>query len=203
MPDTTIATILGSLRRSSYHRVIAETLPELAPAGVLVQPPAPIDLPLYDGDIEAAGIPETVQNLGETIAKADALIFVTPEYNHSIPGVLKNAIDWLSRLKSRPLQNKPAAIISGSPGARGGAHAQDHLRPVLTVLRVRVLEEPRVVIPALTEKVDLASGRVSDEPTRELIRAQLAALAALAAPQDESRVLAAESDAVANRVLNR
>jgi chromate reductase len=179
MPQTfRIGTLLGSLRKNSYHRAIVQTLPELAPEGVHIETLPGIDFPLYDGDVEAAGIPAGVEELGSAIAAADALIVVTPEYNHSIPGVLKNAIDWISRLKSRPLQNKLIAMISGSPGARGGANAQDHLRPVLTVLRARVLEEPRVTIAAVNQKVDLAIGRLVDEPAREQIRAQIVALAA-------------------------
>jgi chromate reductase len=180
-----IGIILASLRRGSYHRALAEALPQLAPEGTEMRFLPRLDLPLYDGDVEAAGIPESVIALGESIAESHALAIVTPEYNHSIPGVLKNAIDWISRLKSRPLQEKPVALISGSPGARGGANVQDHLRPVLSLLRARVLDEPRVLIPAIDRKVDLGEG-VTDPATRELIRTQLAALARLAAPQDES-----------------
>lgn len=183
MPKTKIATILGSLRQNSYHRAIADTLPELAPAEVEIYSAGRIEFPLYDGDLEAAGIPPGVAGMGEAIAKADALMIVTPEYNHSIPGVLKNAIDWISRLKSRPLQDKPVAMISGSPGARGGAYAQEHLRPVLSLLRAKLLEEPRVTIPGLPQKVQ--DGRLADAPARELIRAQIAALTALAAAQHE------------------
>lgn len=178
-----IASILGSLRQNSYHRVIADSLTDLAPQGVHIHSTGRIDFPLYDGDAEAVGIPATVVELGDAIAAADALLIVTPEYNASIPGVLKNAIDWISRLKSRPLQGKPVAIISGSPGARGGANAQEHLRTVLSLLRARILDQPRVTIAALNDKVDVANGQITDEPTREAIRAQVAALTALAASQ--------------------
>jgi chromate reductase len=173
---------LGSLRRGSYHRAVAEALPSLAPEGAAIRYLPRLDLPLYDGDVETAGIPPEVTALGEAIAQSGGLVVVTPEYNHSIPGVLKNAIDWVSRLQPRPLEGKPVALISGSPGARGGVNVQDHLRSVLALLRARVLENS-VVIPGIHQKVDPASG-IADAATREQIRAHLHALARLAAPEN-------------------
>ena len=108
-------TLLGSLRRGSYSAAIARALPALAPEGVSVAPLSSVgDLPLYNADIQAGGFPAAVQQMGEAIARADGVIIVTPEYNYSVPGVLKNAIDWLSRLPAQPFIGKPVAIQSGS-----------------------------------------------------------------------------------------
>ena len=111
--------LVGSVRKGSYNAALARALPGLAPEGVEVALlPSVASLPIYDGDIEAAGMPQAVTDMGGAVAAADGLVIVTPEYNYSVPGGLKNALDWLSRIKERqPLKGKPTLIMSASPGS--------------------------------------------------------------------------------------
>lgn len=172
-------SLLGSLRKGSFSGAVARALPALAPTGTTVQPLGSVgEFPLYNADIQADGFPAPVLAMGEAIGKADGVIIVTPEYNYSIPGVLKNAIDWLSRLPSQPFAGKPVAIQSGSPGALGGARAQYHLRQTLVFLDAHVLNKPEVMIGQIATKVDAASGELTDEATRTFITTQLQAFAA-------------------------
>jgi chromate reductase len=122
-------------------------------------------------------MPEPARLLHERIAAADALLCVTPEYNYSIPGVLKNAIDWASRGPNRPLDGKPAAIMGASAGALGTARAQYHLRQVAVFTNMHVLNKPEVMVPRAHERFD-ASGNLTDDRTREAVRSLLVALAA-------------------------
>ena len=122
-------------------------MPALAPSDVAVLPLGSVgDFPLFNQDVEAQGFPSAVVAMGEAIAKADGVIIVTPEYNYSVPGVLKNAIDWLSRLPTKPFADKPVAIQSASPGLFGGVRAQHHLRQTLVFLNARALAQPEVMI---------------------------------------------------------
>ena len=108
--------LLGSLRAGSAHRIIAEALPALAPEGVSVTPLGSVgEFPLYDQDIQQQGFPDAVTAMGMRIARADGVIIVTPEYNYSVPGGLKNALDWMSRLQPQPFVRKPVAIQTASP----------------------------------------------------------------------------------------
>jgi chromate reductase len=174
-------TLLGSLRKASYNGAIARALPGLAPDGVTIQPLASVGtLPLYNADIQAAGFPQPVLAMGEAIAKADGVIIVTPEYNYSVPGGLKNALDWLSRLPNQPFAGKPTALQSGSPGLLGGARAQYHLRQMLVFLDAAVMNKPEVMIGQITTKVDAGTGELTDQPTRDFIATQLEAFAAFA-----------------------
>jgi chromate reductase len=132
-----IVAICGSLRSGSYNAMLVRTLPLLAPDGMTISAaPSLADIPPYDADVQAEGFPASVVALGDIIARADGVIIVTPEYNYSMPGVLKNAIDWLSRLPEQPFKNKPVALQSASQGALGGARAQYHLRQVLDAAMV-------------------------------------------------------------------
>jgi len=170
--------LLGSLRRGSFNAAVARALPALAPAEATIAPLGSIgDFPIYNGDVEALGIPAPVAAMGEAIAKADGVIVVTPEYNYSIPGGLKNAIDWLSRLKPQPFLDKPVALESASPGMLGGARAQYHLRQTFVMLEARVFNKPEVFVGQANHKID-ASGALTDPPTRDIIAKQLAAFAA-------------------------
>lgn len=173
------AVLLGSLRRGSYNAAVARALPALAPAGVTIEPLGSIgDFPIYDGDVEARGIPAVAVAMGEAIAKTDGVIVVTPEYNYSIPGGLKNAIDWLSRLKPNPFLDKPVALESASPGMLGGARAQYHLRQTFVMLEARVFNKPEVFVGQANHKIDAQSGELTDPPTRDVIAKQLADFAA-------------------------
>jgi chromate reductase len=136
------------------------------------------DFPLYDYDAQQEkGIPPAVTAMAEAIRAADGVIFVTPEYNHSVPGVLKNAIDWLSRLPDQPFAGKPVAIQSASPSLFGGLRAQLHLRHIFVFLDARALNMPEVIIPQVNLKID-ASGELTDAATRGFLADQLKAFAA-------------------------
>jgi len=173
-----LVTLVGSLRQGSYNRMLANSLPELAPEGVSITLlPSLHDIPLYDGDVEAKGLPPPVIALAEAIRAADGLIIVTPEYNYSVPGVLKNAIDWLSRVPNQPFAGKPVAIQSASMGPFGGARAQYHLRQVLIYLNPKVLNVPEVMVGAVQTKVDTATGRINDDTTLKHTANQLARFA--------------------------
>jgi chromate reductase len=179
--------LLGSLRRGSHNAAVARALPALAPAAVTIAPLGSIgDFPIYDGDLEAQGIPAAVVAMGEAIAKADGVIIVTPEYNYSIPGGLKNAIDWLSRLKPQPFIDKPVALQSASPGMLGGARAQYHLRQTFITLEARVFNKPEVFVGQANHKIDAQSGELTDAPTRDVIAKQLAGFAAFARAQERA-----------------
>ncbi|GLR10705.1 hypothetical protein COO59_09100 [Mixta theicola] len=169
-------TLVGSLRKGSFNAAIAHTLPELAPEGVIVSHLAsPGDFPLYNADLQEAGFPAAVLAMAEAIAQADGVIIVTPEYNYSVPGVLKNALDWLSRVSPAPFAGKPVLIQSASPGTIGGARAQYHLRQILVFFDARVMNKPEAMIGQVTDKVK--DGVLTDDATRIFLSRQLQAFA--------------------------
>jgi chromate reductase len=173
----TFLVLLGSLRKDSFNAALARSLPALAPAGVTIEPAPSIgDIPLYDYDVQSQGIPARVREIAEAIATADGVIFVTPEYNHSVPGVLKNAIDWLSRLDPQPFRDKPCLIQTCSQGPMGGIRCQLALRPVLVSLRALNFTTPEVLITFARDK--FADGALKDEATRKVVATQLEAFAA-------------------------
>jgi chromate reductase, NAD(P)H dehydrogenase (quinone) len=148
MNDCRIAIIVGSLRRESFNRKFANALAKLAPSNFSFQQPQIGDLPLYNQDDDASQA-AVVKRLKAEIAAAQGLLFVTPEYNRSIPGVLKNAIDHASRPYGQSAwAGKPAGVIGVSPGAIGTALAQQHLRNILAYLDVPTLGQPEVFIQA-------------------------------------------------------
>ena len=168
--------ISGSLRRGSFNTAVLRAAMELAPPGMTIVRAELGDIPLYDEDVRAAGLPEPVRSFREAVAAADAVLVVTPEYNYSIPGVLKNAIDWASRPPSQPFAGKPLAIMGASGGASGTMRAQYHLRQVAVFLDMHPLNKPEVFVRNASDKVD-ASGRLTDAESRAQVEKQLAALA--------------------------
>ena len=171
--------MVGSLRRASFNAAIARALPALAPDGVTVTPLGSVgDFPPYNHDVQEKGFPPAATAMAEAIRAADGVIFVTPEYNHSVPGALKNAIDWISRLPNQPFAGKPVAIQSSSPGLFGGLRAQLHLRHIFVFLDARALNKPEVIIPQVNTKIDAATGEVNDPATRGFLADQLKAFAA-------------------------
>jgi chromate reductase len=171
-----IRSICGSLRKGSFNAAVRRALPALAPEGMRIEPLDGIgDMPLYDGDVEAEGFPPAVTAVAEAMRAADGLVICTPEYNNSVPGVLKNAIDWLSRLPQQPFSEKPVALQSASPGQFGGVRSQLAIRPALVTLNAFILNRPAVLINQARSKFDAATGELTDEPTRDVIRKQLAA----------------------------
>ena len=169
--------VSGSLRKGSFNSSALRAAQGLAPAGMAIEIAEIGDIPLYNEDVRSAGLPTSVERFRGEIAAADALLFVTPEYNFSVPGVLKNAIDWASRPPNQPFNEKPVAIMGASPGVIGTARAQYDLRRILGGLNAFVLTRPEVFIGQAGTKFDDA-GSLTDNATREHIRKQLEALAA-------------------------
>ena len=175
-PRLTVLGIAGSLRRQSYNRGLIAAAREIAPDGMAIETADLTPIPLYNADVEAQGDPPPVAALKSQIAAADALLIATPEYNHLLSGVLKNAIDWASRpVAETALRHKPVAIMGASGGLAGTARAQLALRQVLTAIGCYVLPGPQVLVPSARERFD-AEGRLTDDRVREQIRALLDAL---------------------------
>jgi chromate reductase len=174
---TNVLGIVGSLRKASLHRHLLNAAKDLAPSGMTIDSAELEAIPLYNADVQAEGFPSPVQDLGARIAAADAVLIASPEYNYSVPGVLKNALDWVSRLPDQPFADKPVAIMGGSPGPMGGSRMQYHLRQVFLFLDARVLTKPEVMIPMLAQKFD-DNGKITDETTAGFVTGQLEALAA-------------------------
>ncbi len=168
--------ICGSLRRGSYNGAALRAARDLAPAGMTLEIAELDGIPPYNEDIRAAGLPPAVVALRARIAAADALLIATPEYNFSIPGVLKNAIDWASRPPDQPFDGKPLAILGASPGRTGTARAQYHLRQCFVFLNAHLLNKPEVMI-AGAKQIFGEAGRLTDEETRAHLARLLAALA--------------------------
>ena len=144
MPHSKLLTISGSLRQASTNRLLLTEACRLF--GPAVRIDANLTLPLYDGDLEDKGMPVSVQLLADQIAQADAVIIATPEYNKALSGVLKNALDWVSRTKAAPWRGKPVAILSAAAGRAGGERAQFSLRLCMVPFRANVLPGPEVMI---------------------------------------------------------
>src|SRR5260221_2796804 len=160
-----IVGISGALRRGSYNASLLRAAVQLAPEGLSIEVASIHDVPLYDGDVEAEGIPEPVRVLKDRVASSDGLLLVTPEYNHSIPGVFKNAIDWMSRPAKeipRIFGGRPVALMGATPGSGATAMAQAAWLPVLRTLRTQAWFGPRMNI-AHAAKVFDADGRLVDE----------------------------------------
>jgi chromate reductase len=178
-PDATprynVLALVGSLRKDSANRVLFNAAVEVAPPSLRITEFTGLAaIPLYNQDLDGDAKPEPVRSLLEAIRRVDALLFVSPEYNYSIPGLLKNALDWASRGGANaPLRGKPAAIMGGSSGAFGSSRMQYHLRQSLLFTGNPVLVQPEVAVPRLHERI--VGGRLSDESTRELVRKQLVA----------------------------
>ena len=167
--------ISGSLRKGSFNTMALRAAQGLAPAGMTIETAEIGNLPLYNDDIRAAGYPPVVQAFRDKIAAADALLFVTPEYNYSISGVLKNAIDWGSRPPSQPFDGKPVAIMGASGGVLGTARAQYHLRQMCVFLNMFPVNKPEVMIGQAQTRFD-AAGNLTDETTRGLVKQLLESL---------------------------
>jgi len=165
----------GSLRRNSYNKAALNTAKKLLPEGSNLELVDLALIPFLNEDLEAEGIPPVVADFRKKIASADALLISTPEYNYSIPPVLKNALDWASRDKERPLNGKLLAIVSASPSMFGGARAQYHLRQVCVVLNLWVLNKPEVFITNADKKFD-QDGNLTDTHSREMLFRLLQAL---------------------------
>lgn len=167
--------ISGSLRKGSYNSMALRATQKLAPQGMRVDIADISNIPLYNDDVRAAGFPEAVLALKERVRAADAVLLVTPEYNFSIPGVLKNTLDWLSRPPEQPFDGKPVAIMGASPGMVGTARVQYHLRQVLLFMNTFTVNKPEVFINLAASKFS-ADGELTDAPTAQIITELLASL---------------------------
>jgi len=164
-----IIAILGSLRKASFNRMLLNAAIELAPAEMSIEIADISQFPLYNQDVENTGAPDAVKRLQEQIRSADGVLFVTPEYNYSMSGVLKNAIDWASRPpKENPFNGKPCAMMSASTSVLGGARAQYHLRQSCVFINLIPMNKPEVIVMKAMEKFD-ADSKLIDEATRKVV----------------------------------
>ncbi len=180
MADTEVLAICGSLRAKSMNLGLLRAAQSVAPPGMRISIYDGLgDIPLYNAELDTRELePAPVRRLRDAVRGAHGLLFATPEYNYSIPGVLKNAIDWASRpIATSALKGKPAAIMGAAGGMSGTIRAQNHLRQMFVFTQTFAMLQPEVLIPKAAERMD-ADSNLTDESTRELIRKQMTAFAA-------------------------
>ena len=186
MNNMKILGIVGSLRQDSYNRFALQAAQELVPSGAVLELIELQGIPVFNQDDERAP-PAVVLEFKRRIIDADAILFATPEYNYSVPGGLKNAIDWASRpFGESAWLGKPAAMMGASAGGFGTARAQYHLRQILVALNMPVVNQPEVMIGNAAQRFE-QDGKLSDEPTRQFIQKLLGALVQLAKISPASR----------------
>jgi chromate reductase len=178
MTDIRVLGVAGSLRLGSLNRALLRATAKLTPTGMSIDTFDLADVPLYNGDVEAAGDPPGVAAFKAAIRAADAVLFVTPEYNHGVPGVMKNAVDWASRpARDAALNGKPVGIIGASPGQTGTARGQSQLRQAFEFTNSFCMPQPEILVFRAHEKFD-ASGELTDAKTAEFLGKYLEALRA-------------------------
>jgi chromate reductase, NAD(P)H dehydrogenase (quinone) len=168
-----ILGICGSLRKASLNMAALRACSELLPQGMSLRITSIADLPMFNQDVFDVGMPEAVKKLRAEITGADGVLIASPEYNFSLSGALKNAIDWSSRPPNQSWQDKPVAMFSASGGPLGGARVQYDIRRILGQLWAHVLPRPEVFIGGVAGKVD-AQGKITDEATRKFLTDLLA-----------------------------
>ena len=169
-----VLAISGSLRKASYNTALLHAVRKQAPDNMRLDVRTLEDIPLYNGDVDGPDKPAPVIGLSDAIRAADGILISTPEYNFSYSGVLKNAIDWVSRIKNQPFAGKPLGIIGAAAGGLGTARAQYHLRQVFVYLDPRIMNRPELFVSAAYSKFDDA-GNLTDEDTREFLSAYMTA----------------------------
>jgi chromate reductase len=179
-PTIKLVAFCGSLRKASFNHLALKAFIERLPQGVSVEEIEIGDWPLYNADIQAQGFPAPVQAAQQKLLAADGIVFASPEYNYSVSGVLKNAIDWLSRMTPQPFAGKPMVVFGASGGPLGTARAQYHLRQMMVFLDGRFVNRPEVMIAAAQTK--FVDGKFTDEVGCKLL-ADLGAAWALAVRQ--------------------
>lgn len=168
----------GSLRQGSYNRALLRSAQELAPANMALDIFDLASIPLYNGDVEAQGDPEGVAAFKQAIQRADGVLMATPEYNHGVPGVMKNAVDWASRPpRNAVLNGKPVGLMGASPGITGTARGQSQLRQAFEFTDSYAMPQPELLVFRAHEKFD-AQGRLTDASTRGFLQQYLAAFSA-------------------------
>jgi chromate reductase len=169
--------IAGSLRQASYNRGLLRAAQALAPEGMTIDIFDLAPIPLYNGDVEAKGDPAPVAAFKQAIRQADGVLMATPEYNHGVPAVMKNAVDWASRPpRGAVLDRKPVAIMGASPGITGSARGQSQLRQAFEFTNSYCMPQPELLVFRAGDKFD-AAGELTDAPTREFLGKFLAAFA--------------------------
>jgi len=170
-----ILGICGSLRTNSVNRALLQLAGESMPSGTTLDIAEWSDIPPFNADLLARGLPSSVTELRERVRRADAIVIATPEYNFSIPGMFKNLLDWLSRGDDQPFSRKAVAVLTASPGPVGGARVQYDLRKVLLFMNSMVLPKPEVFVTLAGSKFD-ADGLCTDDTTRRFVAEQMHAL---------------------------
>lgn len=169
-----ILGICGSLRAKSFNLSALKVAAEVMPAGMTLEITSIADLPLFNGDVLDAGAPAAAVKFRDAILAADGILIACPEYNWTIPGTLKNSIDWVSKMTPQPYAGKPVAILSATAGPLGGARAQYDLRKSLSCIDAMLLGKPEVFIGMAQTKFD-ADGKLTDEATRKILAMQMTA----------------------------
>ena len=170
-----IVALLGSFRTGSFNKIILDSAIEMCPESATIEKAEIVNLPLYNGDFEG-NMPQEVKNFKEKIKSADAILIVSPEYNYSIPGGLKNALDWGSRpYGDNSFDRKPVGLMTASPGSLGGSRCQYHLRQCIVFLNMFAFNTPEVMVGNVQEKVT-DDGKLKDQHTRDKILEYLLAL---------------------------
>ena len=170
-----VVGVAGSLREGSFNRALLRAARELAPSGMTIEIFDLREVPLYNGDVEAVGDPPAVAQLKAAIRAADGVLMVTPEYNHGVPAVMKNAVDWCSRPpQDAALARKPVGLIGASPGITGSARGQSQLRQAFEFTNSYCMPQPEFLLFKAHEKID-AEGRLTDEPSRAFLETFLVA----------------------------
>jgi chromate reductase len=173
--DLDVLVICGSLRKGSYNAALARTLPSLAPPALKLRTaPSFANIPIYNFDDQQARFPADAIAWADAIRSADGIIIVSPEYNWSIPGGLKNAIDWVSRMKDQPFKDKPVALQSCAGGILGGSRMQYHLRMSLTSVDAVLFGRPEVIVTFAAQKFDERTLELKDQTAIDLVKQQLA-----------------------------
>lgn len=172
-----ILAFAGSLRKDSYNRSLLRAAKDLAPDEMDIEIFDLAGIPLFNADLEAEGDPDSVRKFKEAISKADGILIASPEYNHGMTGVTKNAIDWASRpAKEAPISGKPAAVFGASPGITGTARSQDQLRQSLKSINVRCMPLPEFLLYRAHEKFD-KQGNLEDISSRNFLEKYLRSFA--------------------------
>jgi chromate reductase len=170
-----VLVICGSLRKGSYNAALARILPGLAPPGMKLRTaPSFETLPIYNFDLQQSGFPAEANAWADAVRSADGVIIVSPEYNWSIPGGLKNAIDWVSRMKEQPFKDKPVALQSAAGGILGGSRMQYHLRQSLLSIDALLFGKPEVIVTFAAQKFDEKTLELKDQTAIDLVKQQLA-----------------------------
>ena len=165
----TIAVLIGSLREKSYNRMLFEAYQNMSEGKFRFEEIKYHDFPFYNQDLQDIEMPQQVKDAGSIVRESAGVLFISPEYNYSLPGALKNAIDWLSRLENQPFKGKPAAIMGCSPSNQGTARMQYHLRQMGVFLDLRVMNGPEVMVSQCQNKFS-DKGQIEDARTKEILR---------------------------------